>query len=65
MFPKGIYYGALVAAIKGDRAAALDALETLVGERHTMMVTLKSEPAFDKLREEPRFRALVAKVGLP
>jgi DNA-binding winged helix-turn-helix (wHTH) protein/TolB-like protein/Flp pilus assembly protein TadD len=65
MFPHGPYFTTIQAALRGDRAAALDGLEKLVAERNMMMVTLDSEPAFDKLRDEPRFRALVAKVGLP
>ena len=59
------YYQGLRHALMGDRDRAFESLETAVRERRTMVVTLKSEPALESLHDDPRFRALVAKVGLP
>jgi DNA-binding winged helix-turn-helix (wHTH) protein/TolB-like protein len=64
-FPRGPYYQALIAAQNGNRGAALDALEAVVAAHDMSAVMLNSEPAFERLHGEPRFRALVAKVGLP
>lgn len=49
----------------GDRGAALDWLERGFGERAAKMVLLGVDPQYDRLREEPRFRALLARLNLP
>jgi hypothetical protein len=59
------YYQGLRHALSGDRDRAFESLETAVRERRVMVVTLKSEPALESLHDDPRFRALVAKIGLP
>lgn len=59
------YYQGLRHALTGDRDRAFESLETAVRERRTMVVTLKSEPALETLHDDPRFRALAAKIGLP
>lgn len=59
------YYQGLRHALSGDRDRAFESLETAVRERRVMVVTLKSEPALASLHDDPRFRALVAKIGLP
>ncbi|MBW8863292.1 MAG: tetratricopeptide repeat protein [Acidobacteria bacterium] len=48
----------------GNRAEAMTWLERAVSE-HVMMVYLGLDPAFRSLHDEPRFRALLRKVGLP
>jgi eukaryotic-like serine/threonine-protein kinase len=48
----------------GDRAQAITWLERSYEERYSMVVYLKADPLFDPLRGEPRFQALLRKVGL-
>ena len=56
---------ALVAAGMGDREAALTWLERAYDERAHWMGWMRSFPPFDPLRDEPRFKALVAKMQFP
>jgi adenylate cyclase len=48
----------------GDTARALDGLEKAYEVRSQWMLWLKMDPMFDPLRSEPRFIALLKKVGL-
>ena len=48
----------------GKRAEAIGCLERLYEERSGLVVYLKVQPLFDPLRAEPRFQALLTKVGL-
>ena len=48
----------------GNHAAAIGWLERMYEERRGLLVYLKVEPHFDPLRAEPRFQALMKKVGL-
>ena len=48
----------------GDRDAALASLERAADERSPHMSYIAVEPRLDGLRDESRFRALVARVGL-
>jgi TolB-like protein/DNA-binding winged helix-turn-helix (wHTH) protein/Tfp pilus assembly protein PilF len=50
-------------ALVGDTARALDALESAYDERVGMLVFLKRDPAFDTLRQEPRFDELIRRVS--
>ena len=56
---------ALVAAGMGDREAALTWLEQGYAERARWMCSLRVFAPFDPLRDEPRFKALVAKMQFP
>lgn len=47
----------------GDNEQALKWLEKGFSDRSTAMVWLKVDPAYDPLRSEPRFHALLTKVG--
>ncbi len=47
----------------GNRAGALDALERAAGQRSPWISYLLSEPRLDMLRDEARFRVLVAAIG--
>ncbi|HJZ95569.1 MAG TPA: hypothetical protein VKE70_03635, partial [Candidatus Solibacter sp.] len=58
------YYRAMGAAMTGRYGEALDALDEAMRARSSMMVMIGTEPAFDKLRGEPRFREMVRKVGM-
>lgn len=49
----------------GNRAQALDWLERGFEERAAKMVLLGVDPQYDRLRDEPRFQALVTKMQLP
>jgi TolB-like protein/DNA-binding winged helix-turn-helix (wHTH) protein len=59
------YSVALVHAGLGDRDQALSSLEKAYVERSDYMVYLNREPMLDGLRSDPRFAALVRRVGLP
>jgi len=48
----------------GDKEHALDGLEKAYEARSQFMVLLKVAHAFDSLRSDPRFIALLKKVGL-
>lgn len=47
----------------GDKEQALSWLEKGFSERSTALVWLKVDPAYDPLRSEPRFQALLSKLG--
>jgi eukaryotic-like serine/threonine-protein kinase len=49
----------------GDRERALSALEAAYRERSHWLVWLKRDPRWDEIRDQPRFRDLVRRVGLP
>jgi hypothetical protein len=48
----------------GDKAEALAWLEKAYDDRSFFLVSLNVDPRFDHLRAEPRFRALVQRIGL-
>jgi TolB-like protein/DNA-binding winged helix-turn-helix (wHTH) protein len=48
-----------------DKECALGWLEKGFEERDDLMINLKVEPVFDKLRMEPRYQELVRRVGIP
>src|SRR5437016_3044391 len=48
----------------GDRDQAFESLDRAYEERVSKLVYLKVDPAFDSIRSDPRFAALVKKVGL-
>ncbi len=56
--------GALIAIGMGENNQALGWLEQAYADRAQMMSELKAEPAFDPLREDPRFADLLRLVGL-
>lgn len=58
------YHLAVVYAGLGEQEAALDNLEQAATERYNWLVFLRVDPIFDGLRAEPRFVALVQRVGL-
>ena len=66
-FKKG---GALLEAARclsqvGQKTEALDLLESCYQRRCSSMATVKTEPDFEVLHEEPRFQALVERLKLP
>ena len=59
------YWLAMTYIRLGERQKALDWLEQAVEERFYLVVFLKVDPQFDSLRDEPRFHALLRRIGLP
>jgi len=59
------YNNALVYVGLGDRDRAFEWLDKADAERNDFLVYLKCDPVFDSLRSDPRFAALVRRVGLP
>jgi serine/threonine-protein kinase len=59
------YAIAVVHAGLGDREGTLSALDAAFRERSHWLVWLKRDPRWDEIREQPRFRELVRRVGLP
>ncbi len=58
-------YGvALVYAGLGDAGSAFEWLDRAVGDRSNWLVWLKLDPRFGNLRGDPRFNALLRRVGL-
>jgi hypothetical protein len=47
-----------------DKARALDMLEKGLQERDNFMTHLKTEPLFDSLRSEPRFKEMLRRMHL-
>jgi len=56
----GVHY-----LMAGDRARALDWLETAYAERDPQMLFIGVNPVLSPLRAEPRFQALLRKMNLP
>jgi TolB-like protein/DNA-binding winged helix-turn-helix (wHTH) protein/Tfp pilus assembly protein PilF len=59
------YYMALAYAGLGDTDAAFEWLDRSLEERWGPFNELNAEPLFDSLRDDPRFAALVRRLGLP
>jgi DNA-binding winged helix-turn-helix (wHTH) protein/TolB-like protein/tetratricopeptide (TPR) repeat protein len=58
------YQRAWQIALLGSRPEAITALEQAFAERNPMMPLIAADPAFRTIREEPRFRSLVGRMGL-
>jgi TolB-like protein/DNA-binding winged helix-turn-helix (wHTH) protein/Flp pilus assembly protein TadD len=58
------YDVALVHAALGEREPALAALEQSLTDHSQMVGFINVDPGFDALRDEPRFRAVVERLGL-
>jgi TolB-like protein/DNA-binding winged helix-turn-helix (wHTH) protein len=53
------------AAFLGDKNQTLNYLEVAYRERNTDLILIQDDPLYDFLHAEPRYRALVKKIGLP
>jgi DNA-binding winged helix-turn-helix (wHTH) protein/tetratricopeptide (TPR) repeat protein len=51
-------------SLRGEKDAAFENLNKAIEGRHWMMTTMNVEPAFDNLRNDPRFGAMLKRVGL-
>jgi len=49
----------------GDRANTLKYLEQCYREHHPWLILIQTEPDFDFVHSEPRYQAVIQKVGLP
>jgi len=49
----------------GDKEQALAMLEKALQERSSFMVFLATAHEFDGLHDDPRFRAMIARIGFP
>jgi tetratricopeptide (TPR) repeat protein len=58
------YYFAVLSAGLGEAENALTWLERGLEDRSSWLTWLKVDPRFDALREQPRFQALLSKIGL-
>jgi hypothetical protein len=58
------YSVALLKLDLGDRAGALDALESAFEERDGFLVHVGVDPRLEPLHDEPRYRKLLGKLGL-
>ena len=57
------YVRAMALALGGRNEEALGALDQAFAEHSISLVMLPTEPSFEKLRGDPRFRGLMKKVG--
>lgn len=62
--PAKYQYAEILAAM-GRKDEALTELEGALRLRDPGLGMLKTDPSLDPLRNEPRFKALVAKIGFP
>jgi DNA-binding winged helix-turn-helix (wHTH) protein/tetratricopeptide (TPR) repeat protein len=58
------YYRAMGAAMTGRADEAIGVLNEAVARRNYIMAMIGTEPAFDRLRKDARFVALVKRVGI-
>ncbi len=56
---------AFLFAVLNDREQAFALLEKAYAEHDVQLVFLNVDPVFDSLRDDPRFRDLIRRVGLP
>jgi tetratricopeptide (TPR) repeat protein len=59
------YWNAGIYAERGDTAKALEWLETAWRQRESGLINLKTDPALDPLRKEPRFQAIERALKFP
>lgn len=59
------YWIAIVYVGLGDRPRALDWLERARRDGDGWLINVRADPAFDGLRGEPRFEALIGRMGFP
>lgn len=59
------YQYALIYAQWGDRANALESLDTAMRLHDPGLISLKTDPLMDPLRQEPRFQAILRELNFP
>jgi len=63
--PEQTTWVALVLSVTGERNRALDSLEKALASGEIEVVLCVRYPSFDPIRAEPRFKAVVGRLGLP
>jgi serine/threonine protein kinase/tetratricopeptide (TPR) repeat protein len=63
--PEQMTWTALALSVTGDRNRALDYLEKAVASQEIEVVLCIRYPSFDPIRSDPRFKAVVERLGLP
>jgi TolB-like protein/Flp pilus assembly protein TadD len=63
--PEQNTWAALALSVTGDRSRALDYLEKAVSAQEIEAILCLRYPSFDPIRSDPRYKALVARLGLP
>jgi hypothetical protein len=56
---------ALALSVTGEPNKALDYLEKAVSNQEIEVVLCLRYPSFDPIRSDPRYKAIVARLGLP
>ena len=64
MHPNHAYYNAQLYALAGEREKALSCLENANAGRSFLSTFIKAEPAFRSLHNEPRYQAILQRMGL-
>jgi len=59
------FASAMVYSLLGETDAAIRTLEEAYDERDAEMVQLYANPAFDSIRSDPRFQALLHRMNFP
>jgi serine/threonine protein kinase/tetratricopeptide (TPR) repeat protein len=58
-------WAALALSVTGERSKALDYLEKAVSNQEIEVVLTLRFPSFDPIRSDPRYKAIVVRLGLP
>jgi TolB-like protein/DNA-binding winged helix-turn-helix (wHTH) protein len=64
-YPRQLYFIALRYASLGDEAQAFAYLDQAYAAREPEVLTIRVDPEWDGLRDDPRFSAMVRKIGSP
>jgi TolB-like protein/predicted Ser/Thr protein kinase len=63
--PEQTAWAALALSVTGDRNRALDYLEKALSGKEIEVILCIRYPSFDPIRSDPRYKALVGRLGLP
>ena len=63
--PEQTTWAALALSVTGDRNRALEYLEKAVSNQEIEVILCLRYPSFDPIRSDPRYKALVGRLGLP
>ena len=63
--PDSMTWVAMAMAVTGERNKAFDYLDKALSTQEIELVLCLRYPALDPIRSDPRYKALVARLGLP